>query len=123
MPPPEGEQEDRREQLRALDYLVHEHPVIEVLGLSAVTMEALGGGFAPRGTMLGRVCIPLRMEDGTLVGYLGIATREDMAPLLQFPKNLEKRCLDTLNGDATPDAEPEQKPEPDNLRKLFRVVS
>jgi hypothetical protein len=57
------------------------------------------------------------MDDGRLVGYLGIATSEDQEPLLRFPKNLEERCTS---------AKSEPKPEaaqPDQLRKLFRVVS
>jgi hypothetical protein len=107
----------RREPLQApLDYLVHEHPVADLLGLSAATLEALGGGYAPKGTMAGRLLIPLRMEDGRLVGYLGIATKEDQEPLLRFPDNLEERCT------AQPKVEVEEKPQPDQLRKLFRVV-
>jgi len=107
----------RREPLQApLDYLVHEHPVADLLGLSAATLEALGGGFAPKGTMAGRLLIPLRMDDGRLVGYLGIATKEEQQPLLRFPDNLEERCT------AQPKVEVEEKPQPDQLRKLFRVV-
>lgn len=98
--------------LQPLDYLEASHPVIEVLGLSETAMEALGGGFAPRGTMAGRILIPLRMPDGALVGYLGIATKEDQSPLLLFPNNLDERCKPVT-----------ERAEPDQLRKLFRVVS
>jgi hypothetical protein len=98
--------------LQPLDYLEHEHPVAEMLGLTPGALEALGGGFAPRGTMAGRVLIPLRLPNGDLLGYCGIATREDQSPLLLFPKNIEERCQGTA-----------EKPEPDQLRKLFRVVS
>jgi hypothetical protein len=103
-------------ELQALDYLVHEHPVAEMLGLSAATLKALGGGYAPRGTMAGRLLIPLRMEDGRLTGYLGIATKEDQEPLLKFPANLEEQCT-SKQVKAT-----EQKQQPEELRKLFRVV-
>jgi hypothetical protein len=97
--------------LQPLAYLEHEHPVIEMLGLTPAACEALGAGYAPRGTMAGRILIPLRMPDGKLTGYLGIATKPDQDPLLLFPKNLEDRCA------------PTEKPAPDEMRKLFRVVS
>jgi hypothetical protein len=116
-PAHKAEPDGRRESLQPLDYLVTSHPVAELLGLSAATLEALGGRYAPRGSMTGRILIPLRMDDGRLVGYLGIATSEDQEPLLRFPKNLEERCTS---------AKSEPKPEaaqPDQLRKLFRVVS
>lgn len=107
---------DGRGELQALDYLVHEHLVAEMLGLSAATLEAMGGGYAPRGTMAGRLLIPLRMNDGALVGYLGIATKEDQEPLLRFPDNLEERCT------AKPKVAVAEKPQPDQLRRLFRIV-
>lgn len=103
-------------ELQALDYLVHEHPVADMLGLSAATLKALGGGYASKGMMAGRIAIPLRMDDGRLVGYFGIATKEDQQPLLKFPDNLEERCT------AAPKQEAVEKPQPDQLRKLFRVV-
>lgn len=103
-------------ELQALDYLEHEHPVAEMLGLSAATLEALDGGYARRGTMAGRLLIPLRLPSGVLAGYCGIATRDDQQPLLLFPKNLEEKCT------AAPKQEVEAKPAPDKLRALFRVV-
>lgn len=111
------EPEGRRESLQPLDYLEHSNPVAEMLGLSAATLKALGGGYAPRGTMIGRVLIPLRMSDGVLVGFLGIATKEEQEPLLKFPDNLEERCT------SRPKVEEEAKPQPDQLRRLFRIVS
>jgi hypothetical protein len=106
----EERSEPSSDALRPLDYLEVSHPVIEMLGLTEAACEALGAGYAKKGTMAGRICIPLRLPDGTLTGYLGIATKPDMSPLLLFPKNLEERC------------KPEEKPQPDELRKLFRVV-
>jgi hypothetical protein len=104
-------------EVQALDYLVPEHPVAEMLGLSAAVLQALGAGYAPRGTMSGRLLIPLRMEDGQLCGYLGIACREDQEPLLKFPANLEEVCTAKV-------VRPTQaKKQPDELRKLFRVVN
>jgi hypothetical protein len=68
--------------------------------------------------MLGRVVIPLRLPDGKLVGYLGIATKADQEPLLKFPSNLEEMC-----GTARP-PEPEEpeKHTADEMRKILRVV-
>jgi hypothetical protein len=107
-----GEQkpaETAQDALQPLDYLETDHEAIELLGLTVEACEALGAGFAPKGTMAGRVLIPLRTENGTLVGYLGIATREDQVPLLLFPKNLAERV------------KPDKVPA-DQLRKLLRVV-
>lgn len=87
-----------------------EHPLLELLGLTPAIMEAIGGGYSSKGTMAGRICLPLRTPDGTLVGYEGIATKPDMQPLLKFPPNLEARCR------------PQPK-EQDEMRKLLRIVS
>jgi hypothetical protein len=105
--------------LKPLDYLDVHNEVLELLGLSPEVCGALGAGYAGKGTMNGRVVIPIRMEDGTLVGYFGIATKPDQVPLLKFPDNLDERC-----GVAQPiEAEepPVQTPK-DELRKLLRVV-
>ena len=65
-----------------------DHPVIPALGLTPEVCEALGWGYDPGGTMRGRFLVALRRDDGQLIGYLGIATKEEMIPLLQFPQNL-----------------------------------
>jgi len=83
--------------------------VIEMLGLTPTIMETLGGGYCSKGTMAGRILIPLRTVTGELKGYCGIAIKAEQAPLLLFPSSLEARCKPT-------------KPEPDELRRLFRVV-
>jgi hypothetical protein len=97
--------------LQPLDYLETDHPIVELLGLSVAACEALGAGFAPKGTMAGRFVVPLRDEAGTLLGYFGIATRDDQVPLLLFPKNLDERVK----------REPEKVPA-DQLRRFLRVV-
>jgi hypothetical protein len=104
----EGREEAAPDVLLPLTDLDIEHPVIEMLGLTAAIMEAIGGGYCKRGVMTGRICIPLRLPSGELVGYQGIATKAEQQPLLLFPKSLEARI--------------KTKPEPDELRKLFRVV-
>jgi hypothetical protein len=109
--------ETAQDALQPLDYLETDHEVIELLGLSMAACEALGAGYAPKGVMTGRIVIPLRLPDGTLVGYFGIATKEDQVPLLKFPPNLEERCR-TVPSKA--DAPP--KVPGDQLRKILRVV-
>jgi hypothetical protein len=105
-------------EMKPLDYLETDHPAIEALGLTPGACEALGAGYAPKGTMVGRVLIPIRTASGTLAGYLGIATTETQQPLLLFPKNLEERCK---GEPGEPPVETVKAPA-DQLRKLFRVV-
>jgi CHC2-type zinc finger protein len=109
----------KKEGLKPLDYLATDHEVVEMLGLSQIACEALGAGFASKGTMAGRILIPLRLPDGELVGYFGIATKPDQAPLLQFPKNLDERL--GITESVSEEQVPEQVP-PDELRKMLRVV-
>jgi DNA primase len=59
-------------QFKPLDYLEAEHLAVEAVGFDAETAKALGIGFAPRGIMAGLVAVPVRLEDGTLAGYIGI---------------------------------------------------
>ena len=70
-------------ELKELDYLVAEHPEVQALGLPAHVAKAIGAGFAPRGTMVSRVLLPLRKPDGTLIGYIGIGLDKD--PILKLP--------------------------------------
>ena len=94
-----------------LDYLEADHEALDLLGLASSVCEAVGIGFARKGTMAGRVCVPIRLPNGVLIGYVGIATRADQSPLLKFPDNLAEMCS--------------QKPEvksQDELRALLRVV-
>ena len=81
-----------------------EHPVMELLGITPGAVQALGGGFSKETE---RIHIPLRLPDGTAIGCLKIATKADQSPLLEFPEHIEQ----------------EQRANPDELRRLFRVVS
>lgn len=102
--------------LKPLDHLTTDHPAIEALGLSVAVCTALGIGYAQKGVMRGRVAFPLRLPDGTLVGYQGLATSPDQAPLLLFPKNLDEK----MSAPAVAKEAPKQSA--DEMRKLFRVV-
>lgn len=86
----------RTEQPRDTD-----HPILDILGLTSADCEALGAGYDPE---TARFVIPLK------VGTLAIATSTDQAPLLLFSINQAEGTED------------EEKPSPDELRRLFRVV-
>lgn len=94
---------EHTDELQPLDHLTTDHPAIEALGLSATACEAIGIGYASKGLMRGRVAFPLRLPDGTLAGYMGLATQADQAPLLLFPTNLDERVT------APPKQEPDDK--------------
>ncbi|RED13910.1 CHC2 zinc finger domain-containing protein [Pontivivens insulae] len=70
-PSPE-EGREARGGFAPLTYLETDHMAVEALGLDAADAEALGIGYAPRGTMRGTVAVPIRTMDGTLAGYIGI---------------------------------------------------
>jgi DNA primase len=70
--------------LKALDYLEAEHEAVQILGFEPDVAEALGIGYAGKGLMRGTVAVPVRLEDGTLVGYLGI-TEAKLPPKWQLP--------------------------------------
>jgi hypothetical protein len=75
--------------LEPLVYLHYKHDAVQALGVDAETTQQIGIGYAKKGMMQGRVAIPLRTDDGTLVGYCGYA--EDADPRLKLPKTLDLR--------------------------------
>jgi len=103
------------DELKPLDYLTTDHEAIEALGLSVAACQALGIGFAPKGTMRGRVVFPLRLGEGKLVGYIGLATNAEMSPLLLVPKN-----LDAMISAPVRDEKPEQGVS--DVRSFLRIV-
>lgn len=48
-----------------------EHPYLADRGLTPATIEAFGVGYCTRGTMKGRIAIPIRNRSGEIVGYAG----------------------------------------------------
>lgn len=72
------------EKLQELEYLIPECERVQALGLPAHVAKAVGAGYAPRGIMAGRICLPVRTPDGTLVCYVGIGL--DLEPEIKFPK-------------------------------------
>lgn len=67
-PSPEGTERG----FRPLTYLEADHAAVEALGFDQADAARLGIGYAPRGILRGTVAVPIRTEDGTLAGYIGI---------------------------------------------------
>jgi hypothetical protein len=114
---PAPKRDKQGDALKPLDYLDTDHPAIELLGLTEDVCAALGIGYASKGTMNGRVVFPLRLEDGRLAGYIGLATKADQVPLLKIPDNLSEKVG---AGGTVQEVEPPKSQ--DELRRLFRVV-
>ena len=55
-----------------LSHLIFEHDMVQDIGISAVDAEALGIGYTNKGLLKGHVCVPVRLVDGSLAGYVGI---------------------------------------------------
>lgn len=68
----------------ALTYLEPNHEAVEALGFDPEVAEALGIGFAPRGVLKGTVAVPIRKEDGTIAGYIGLTEIEKQPPKWQL---------------------------------------
>jgi DNA primase len=73
--------------MEPLAYLEHEHDAVQVLGFDAETAQALGIGYAGKGLMRGTIAVPIRLEDGTLVGYIGLTEIEKLPSKWQLPVN------------------------------------
>lgn len=55
-----------------LDYLETDHEAVVALGIEPEDAKRIGCGFAPRGIMKGKIAWPVRLTDGTLIGYIGL---------------------------------------------------
>lgn len=75
---------DHAEGFQALDYLDPAHAAVQAVGFDPDTAAALGIGYAPKGLLRGTVAIPVRLEDGTLAGYVGI-TEAKLPPRFHLP--------------------------------------
>lgn len=74
---------------KAIERLAHldaHHEALQGFGLSPETFEYFEAGFSKVGVLAGRLLIPCKMPDGTLVAYCGVAVREDQQPRLKFHK-------------------------------------
>jgi hypothetical protein len=57
--------------LQELPYLTTDHELLIQIGLNSEAAKSIGAGYAPRGTMRGRLCWPIRDRSGRLLGYIG----------------------------------------------------
>lgn len=80
---PSPERGEARGGFSPLEYLVADHPAVIALGMEPEDAEALGFGFAPRGIMRGTVAVPIRTQEGRLVGYIGI-TEAKLPPKWEY---------------------------------------
>jgi hypothetical protein len=60
---------------------------VDAVGFDPETAKALGIGYASKGLMRGTVAVPIRLEDGTLTGYLGI-TEAKLPPKWHLSPNV-----------------------------------
>lgn len=63
---------EARGGFQPLSYLEPDHAAVDAVGFPADVAEAVGIGYAKRGVMRGHVAVPVRLEDGTLIGYIGV---------------------------------------------------
>lgn len=85
--------------MQPIHTLTNDHEVIELLGLSKAVCNRIGIGYDVKGEMKGRIAFPLRLPDGTLVGYLGLATTAEMEPLILLTPDLDSKLASEKNGD------------------------
>jgi DNA primase len=71
------------EGFQGLDYLEADNDAVQALGIPVEVAQALGIGYAKKGIMRGRICIPLRDASGKLVAYCGYSPSAD--PKLKLP--------------------------------------
>lgn len=69
---PKEKKKEAERGFKPLDYLDPDHEAVTAVGFDPEDAKSLGVGYAPRGVLRGTVAVPVRLEDGTLAGYLGV---------------------------------------------------
>jgi len=73
-----------------LTYLQSDHEAVMQIGFATEFAAKVGIGYAPKGILRGFVAIPIRDENGTLLGYIGIEEAKlpanFTANVVEFPK-------------------------------------
>lgn len=72
---------------KAIERLAHldaHHEALQGFGLSPETFEYFEAGFAKVGVLRGRLLVPVKTADGTLIAYCGIAVKDEQQPRLMF---------------------------------------
>ncbi len=70
--PQETRGKEGERTLQPLGYLESGHEAVTAVGFEQKDAEAIGIGYASKGLMRGYVAVPIRLPDGTLVGYIGV---------------------------------------------------
>lgn len=77
--------------------LAPDHPyLLRERGLTSATIQRFGLGYCPKGTMAGRIAIPIHDEKGTLVVYAGRSIKTENSPerpKYKFPKGFKKQLV------------------------------
>ena len=69
----------------------HEHPYLSARGIDKKTAEEFGiGYFGGKGSMSGRIVIPIHSERGELVAYAGRSVVDDSEPKYKLPPGFHK---------------------------------
>ena len=79
-------------KLEPLSYLEHDHEAVHAVGFDPHKAKAMGIGYAPRGIMRGTVAVPIRDEEGTLLGYIGITEAKLPSDFTSTVVPLQKRA-------------------------------
>lgn len=69
---PEKKKGEEQSTLQPLTYLDPGHDEVIARGFTEDIATKVGIGYASKGMMRGLVCFPVRLPDGTLIGYAGI---------------------------------------------------
>lgn len=72
------------------------HPYLAARGISQETAKRFGIGFFPgKGSMSGRIVIPIHNEKGQVVAYAGRSIKDEIEPKYKFPAGFHKAqyCL------------------------------
>jgi len=88
---PQPRNEERTKGFDAEAYIAKldpAHEAVELLGLDADTARALSIGYCSQGILRGTVAFPIRLDDGTISGFVGITEAR-----LPNRWNLERRIV------------------------------
>jgi hypothetical protein len=72
---------------KAIERLAHldaHHEALQGFGIAPETFEYFEAGFAKVGVLKGRLLVPIKTADGTLVAYCGISVKDEQQPRLMF---------------------------------------
>jgi hypothetical protein len=83
----DGTEKDPEKILQPLPYLEPGHETVAKLGIGEDLARTLALGYAPKGTMRGRVLVPCHDRGGVLRAYCGIAPAPETSPRFLFPSN------------------------------------